>query len=675
MLLLVGAILSLTTATGSRALRGAKLQSFSAESPIQTVSPGAVQDVIDMLASMLASLDEEQINDDKFFHDTSCYYNTTIQAQNDIITNKTGDIGTIENDIETLEGQRSVAAGNVVTKKQEIEEVKETIASTYGIRQDQHDAFSENEANLVETITAIDAAVLVLRKHQESSLLHVPDASMRDIPTILKDQLQRHGDRLRNTLTLSQRKLVQAIASDSPAQPYASQSGQIYGILSTMSDQVKEDLNDARTEENNKTATFENLMSELNESLTTKITELATEKKTVADTDLEMAQKETDLRKSKEALAAARDALASAEEGLRVLSDGHRVRAQDRSDERSAVSEAHNILSSDDSGTSWARPTGPPGFFQQDSALHLSPRNEAAALLTSSATKFHHSADKVDQDDNAIDDLVKNIDEYILTLVGRQATESQHFDECKACQHRTQLAADQFEHDHAQNEAKKVATEAEEQKLIGEIAKLEEEIGATDDDIANVGVIRTRANSAFQVSVQSLETDLEELKQAKGKLMEYYGWKMPSSSSLITALGQATHATRATPGPGAFDARTRNEHSEVVIDMLSQIILDHEKLLAEEYRAEEDAQKAYESQVKALNKEKAASNTLKASLNVEKNNLEDVDTLTTTVDPDAACDCPHDLESFHVRRKATDDEILALRQVKAILRGADLSSS
>ena len=98
--------------------------------------------------------------------------------------------------------------------------------------------FNAEEKDLLESISALKAAVTVLSKHNGGSFLQLPRNHVLGVAATLQREMQRHGALLQGTLTRSERKIAAAFIQ-SPAdyfdaaptfkQSYAPQSGEIFG--------------------------------------------------------------------------------------------------------------------------------------------------------------------------------------------------------------------------------------------------------------------------------------------------------------------------------------------------------------------------------------------------------------------------------------------------------------
>jgi len=187
----------------------------------------------------------------------------------------------------------------------------------------------------------------VLAKH--NSLMQVPDANVSGIRTMLEDQLRRHESQLRKTLTLSQRKFLQAIVNQAHfvknVSAYDPQSGEIYGILQQMLESFEEDLSVGREDEQAAQSAYLNLTKTKEEQIKAAANKLHAKESELAQTDATLAQNQRDLSDTKKTLLADQHALTALTEGSNVTDAEYEQRKQRRFDEIAAINQALEILS------------------------------------------------------------------------------------------------------------------------------------------------------------------------------------------------------------------------------------------------------------------------------------------------------------------------------------------
>jgi len=163
------------------------------------------------------------------------------------------------------------------------------------IRQKQLAEFNAEEKDLLESISALKAAVVVLSKpHPNSSLLQVPHSHLMGVAASLQHEMQKHAELLQGVLAHSQRKSVSAFlqapqdyfdAAPTFKQSYAPQSGEIFGILKGMKESFETNLANAQEEEKEAVATFQTVKSSKTQEISTGQQQIDDKKTELADTD------------------------------------------------------------------------------------------------------------------------------------------------------------------------------------------------------------------------------------------------------------------------------------------------------------------------------------------------------------------------------------------------------
>jgi len=118
------------------------------------------------------------------------------------------------------------------------------------IRQKQFAELNADEKDLLESMSALKAAVMVLSKHHPNGLLQTA--------ATFQHEMQRHSSLLQGVLTHTDRRLIDSFvqapgdyfgATPTFKQAYAPQSGQILGILKQMEETFESNLSASQKEE------------------------------------------------------------------------------------------------------------------------------------------------------------------------------------------------------------------------------------------------------------------------------------------------------------------------------------------------------------------------------------------------------------------------------------------
>merc|ERR1719375_45834 len=149
----------------------------------------------------------------------------------------------------------------------EIAKNQEALDKATAMRQKELAEFNEEEKDMLQSIGALKAAIVVLSKHHPS-LAQVPSETLLNIAVTVDTQFKKHKDMLNAIVTPSQRKAIAAFvqspgdyfdAEPTFKQSYAPQSVQIFGILKQMKETFETNLSSAQKEEMQAQAAYEDL--------------------------------------------------------------------------------------------------------------------------------------------------------------------------------------------------------------------------------------------------------------------------------------------------------------------------------------------------------------------------------------------------------------------------------
>merc|ERR1712187_211420 len=640
-----------------------------------------------LLKDMLKQLEKEAEEDEEIYDKVACWCETNDKEKTKAIADAEAKIADLTVKIEELTALSARLGTEIKNLEKEVAANQEALEKATAIREKQLAEFNAEEKDLLESISALKAAITVLSKHHGGSLVQMPRSHMLGVAATLQHEIQKHSAILQGVLTHSERKAANAFiqapedyfdASPTFKQSYAPQSGEIFGILRQMKETFEANLSDAQKEEMANQKAYEDLKAAKEAEIAAGQAQIDTKTQELADTDEKLAQAKEDIEDTRNSLAADEKFLMMLKEKCQMTDKEWEERQKTRQLEMEAVSKALAILSGDDAHDLFTR-TFNPSLLQETTSAEKQRQLQASKLLKKVADRLNSPklatlAYKVRLD--AFTRVKKAIDDMIAQLLKEKEDEIKHKDFC----------VDEFNSNQLQTEKK----EREKQDLIAKIEDLEltiktltEEIEALKGEIAEMqvqlkraGENRKKENKEFQMTVADQRETQKLLQAALNVLAEFYGKK-------AAALVQKQEPVGPPPPPG-FEAYKKNAASGGVMSMIQQIISDAKAMEAETIRSEEDAQKAYEDFVKETN----ASIEAKSKEIVNKSELKaktESDLVTTKDSKEATMleleqlsnynaqlhqSCDFVMKNFELRQTARDEEVEALKQAKAILSGA-----
>merc|ERR1712217_373540 len=435
------------------------------------------------------------------------------------------------------------------------------------------------EKDLLESISALKAAITVLSKHHGGALLQLPRSHMLGVATTLQHEMQTHAAILQGVLTHSERQAANAFiqapedyfdASPTFKQSYAPQSGEIFGILRQMKETFEANLSDAQKEEMANQKAYEDLKAAKEAEIAAGQAQIDAKTQELADTHEKLAQAKEDLEDTKKSLSADEQFLMMLKEKCQMTDKEWEERQKTRQLEMEAVSKALAILSGDDAHDLFTR-TFNPALLQEESSVQKARRAQASKLLTGVANKLNSPrlatlAYKVRLD--AFTRVKKAIDDMIAQLLKEKEDEIKHKDFCVDEFNTNQLQTEKKDREKQDLVAKIEELESTIKALAEAIETLKSEIAEMQVQLKRAGEDREKQNKEFQMTVADQRETQKLLTAALNVLSEFYGKKTAATSFV-----QKQEPVGPPPPPG-FEEYKNNAASGGVVSMIQQIISD-----------------------------------------------------------------------------------------------------
>jgi len=648
-----------------------------------------VSKVITLLKDMLKQLEKEAEEDEEIYDKLACWCETNDKEKTTAIADAEAKIDDLTTKIEELTAASARLNAEIKNLETEVAKNQEALDQATAIREKQLAEFNAEEKDLLESISALKAAVTVLSKHQGGAFLQVLPTHITSVAMTLQQQMQRHATLLKGIISPSQKRAVAAFiqapqdyfdAKPTFKQSYAPQSGEIFGILTQMLETFEANLAQSQKEEAENQKAYEDLKAAKEAEIAAGQEQIDKKTAELADTDEKNARAKEDLEDTKKSLSADEQFLMMLKEKCAMTDKEWEERQKTRQLEMEAVSKALAVLSGDDAHDLFTR-TFNPALAQTGVTFTSERREQASKLLSRVAKKLNSprlSALAYQVRLDAFTRVKKAIDDMIAQLMKEKTDEIKHKDFCVDEFNTNQLQTEKKERKKSDLMAKIEDLEMTIKALTQAIDKLKAEIAEMQLQMKRAGEDREKENKEFQTTVADQRETQRLLKAALNVLQDFYGKK---AAALLQRRRQ--EPTGPPPPPG-FEEYKKNAASGGVMDMIQQIIQDAKAMEAEAIRSEEDAQKAYEDFVKETNasieakskeivnksdeKAKAEGELVETKESKEAVMLELEQLSNYNAELHQSCDFV--MKNFDVRQTARDEEVEALKQAKAILSGA-----
>jgi len=656
-----------------------------------------IRKVVTMLQSMQKKVEAEGEKEKELFEKYMCYCKTSGGDLGKSISDAGVKIPQLEADIKEGEAKKAQLDEDIKQAQTDRSAAKAAMAEATTLRKKEADAYAKESSEDKANLAACQKATVAIEKGMGSAFLQTPAASV--------------------LLRVAEKREEQDLVSFlSGSEQYAPASGEITGILKTMSDEMTADIAEEKAAEEKAIAAYDELMSSKTKEVNA-LTKAIEEKMTrVGELAVEIVQMKNDLGDTAEALVEDKKFLADLEKNCAKKQEEWEVIVKTRNEELLALADTIKVLNDDDSLELFKKTLPGSAAFLQLQVGASSMRARALAAIRNSPRSLHLDfiALAIQGKKIGFEKVIKMIDEMVVTL----KTEQQDDDHKKEyCNKEFDLADDKKKSlERSVSDLEKAIADAKEGIAASkdDIAALEASIKALDKSVAEATEQRKEENEEFQALMASDSAAKEILGFAKNRLNKFYNpklYKPPPKRELseedrATLAAGGTLAPTAAPGgiagtgvtvlvdvkpppppeaPGAY--KKKSEESNGVIAMIDLLVKDLDKEMTVAKAEEKDAQEDYETFMKDSSDKRAEdSKTLgdkEATLaDLQAALAKDTDAKTSTTQELAATlqyiqslhnECDWLLQYFDVRKEARTSEIDALGKAKAVLSGADYS--
>lgn len=652
-----------------------------------TVKNYPVSKVVVLLKDMQAQLEAEADKDEEVYEKLSCWCQTNDKAKSKAIEDADRRIIQLGNSIEEAAALSSSLKVEIDNLEKELEKNKQSLETATALRKKQASGFHEEEKEMIQSISALDAAIKVLSKHHGGAFLD--KGALTGIGATLQKQIQQYADVLQGVITPHQKHLLMGLVQESQTpsganfkRAYTPQSSEIFGILRQMKETFEGSLSESQREEVAAKEAYEALKVAKENEIKVGTASLDDKKQHLATTEDNMEQAKQDREDTRASLSADEQFLMDLKKRCTETDDEWATRKKTRQEEIAAVTKAIAILSSDDARDLFSKTFNPSSFLQVGS---IPARRAAARVLTTAASKTNNLklatlASSVRLD--AFTRVKKAIDDMVVQIANEMDADVQHKDYCVKELNSNERAT-----------AKELHSKDKHQSAVDQlktaIKDYESALETLKSEINQLQSQRERAKEDRDQAKAEFESTMLEQKQAQALLQEALTALKKAYSQPEFLMQRAVHAHIAgqTP-PEGFQSYEKSGAAPGVLGMIQQIIEDTKSMIAEAMHDEDQGQLAYISfvdkttkaveakQASILHKQGEKAEAEKTLLEAESDlegTTEELETLSKAAS-DLRGDCDFLLKNFDVRQEAMAGEIQALRQAKAYLSGMDASS-
>lgn len=637
-----------------------------------------VSKVVALLKDMQAQLEKEAEADEEVYSKLACWCETNDKGKTKAIADAESRLATLGGTIEQMSAMSTTLHQEIDGLKKEIAKNEKSLEVATALREKQKAEFVAEEKEMVQSISALKSAIVVLSKHHGgSAAAFLNNKMLLKAFNTVRAQMEKHSVLLQGTITPSQRRTISSFVQTGAKQPtfkaYTPQSGQIFGILDQMRATFEADLSNSQKEEMESEAAYQDLKKAKEEQIATAQASLDEKSEALADTDQTLAQAKEDTQDTQAALDADTKFLAELKKKCAMTDKEWEERQKMRQTELEATAKAIAILSGDDARDTFSRTFS----FMQVSTEHEDMRRAAAHALSKVASKSRELAALVDSVRlDPFTKVKKAIDDMIASLLKEKAEEIKHKDFCLEGFQKNEVATQKKDHT-------KVGLVSKIASLKQTITEATAGIKTLEMEIADLKTQAQRAKEDREMEKKEFEGVVADQRETQGLLQsaldvlkDVYG----AGVVLVQTEQESRHHQAPPPG---FSTYKKSTDSTGIIMLIEQLIADAKELEAKTTHDEEQAVKEYDEFVEtndaSLKAKDDAIVTLTSQKATAKKDLAEAESeLDGTLAEleslgneaaDLHKSCDYTIKNFDVRQEARDQEVNALREAKAYLSG------
>mmetsp|Transcript_24548 Transcript_24548/g.47739 ORF Transcript_24548/g.47739 Transcript_24548/m.47739 type:complete len:682 (-) Transcript_24548:88-2133(-) len=664
--------------------------------------PGAVAQrryplsaVVKLLEDMRSELQAEADRDQAVYEKLACWCETNKKEKTKAIADAEVRIEDLGNKIEKNIALSETLTIEIKALKKELAKQQASLDEANAMREKQHTEFIAEEKEMVQSIQALDAAIVVLSRHHGGNAL-ISSSSVVEAAAAAHAALVRHSALLQGIVSPSEQRMLQSlIQRQEPSkdffgkkpgykEAYAPQSGQIFGILKEMKATFEADLASSQNEEVQAAETHKALKAAKEEEMKAGQESFEDKQEQLAQADETKAQATEEREDTQASFAEDKKFLMSLKEKCSLTDMEWKQRQQMRDEEMAAVSEAITILSSDDSrelfNNVYNKEPAPAlvqieysRFRRDPSVQRVRAKNvlmQAASNLGKPQLALLAMAAQLD----AFKRVKKAIDDMVAQLVKEKDEEIKHRDYCINGLNKNELSTEKELHSKVTLEQKVEVLEHTVSSLVSTIESLKSDVTELQSQQKRASENREQQHNEFKLTIDDQREAKNRLTQAFNALKQVYAER---EAKLIQVRRQQP--------PPSLKPYEKSKAAAPVLALLSKVIDDTARMIEATTTAEGEAQDAYTKLVQETSTSVEAKQASIVDRTAEKTQAEqdllqaktELEGIVTVLGDLASAkvdlhgECDFILKNFDMRQEARNEEVAALRQAKAYLSGEE----
>jgi len=557
---------------------------------------------------------------------------------------------------------------------------KAAMATATALREKENAAFEATKTELETNLAGVAKATAAIEKGAGGAFLQTEAASS------LKSFVME-----KNNMYEADRNDVLSFLSAST--DYAPASGQIIGILKTMSDEMTADLNSATSDETSSVAAFEELIAAKKKEVAALTGMIEDKLVRVGDLGVEIQQMKNDAGDTAEGLVDDKKFLEDLDKNCEIKQKLFDENVKYRSQELVALADTIKMLNDDDALELFKKTLPGASSFIELKVSSASMKAEALAMIQE-VQRNNKRRPELDFISLALrgkkigfEKVIGMIDDLVAELKKEQVD-----DEAKKeyCDVQFDLSDDKKKVLEKTGSDLETAIAESKENIVTtkeEIDALEDGVRALDKSVAEATEQRKEENEDYKSLMAGNAAAKELIGFAKNRLNKFYNPKLYKPPAGLAQIREHS-GVAPPPAPEAVEAYSKKgEESNGIIAMMDALSADLQKEMTEAEAIEKDAQGDYEQFMadsaakraedsKTLTDKEGALAQLHEMLDTQNSDqTSNTKTLQATLEyiDSLHAECDWLVKYFDMRKEARANEVDALEKAKAVLSGADFS--
>mmetsp|Transcript_35020 Transcript_35020/g.104048 ORF Transcript_35020/g.104048 Transcript_35020/m.104048 type:complete len:744 (-) Transcript_35020:72-2303(-) len=582
-----------------------------------------ITQVVKLLQSMLDKSKQEADDERTLFAKFKCYCDKNDEEKTTSIADLTKEIGLLENEIESLQGVNGKLAIETAKLQQEMDANEAAQEEAVAMRKKAKEDFEATETDLeaageqmglaIDTLSAIgaDQSLQASAEHDKFLAGYKPSALVKLQATVQKALVDANA-----FLTPEQRRKYESLLQVPFTGTYSAQSGGIVGILKSMKETFKSNLESAQAAEAAQVEAHEKFM-ETEQSTFKKLKESFDKKQgTMSGNDATLGTKTSSLGSAKQQLEDDEEFLAELTEMCKEKASDFEKRKMFAANEEAAISKAIAILNSDKAFEAFGKvgatkdgATGAAAFVQirDHTAKRASDREELVQFLRHAAVVS--KSDKVAK----VASLVAKMNPFtviineinkMLTLIDKEAkadAENKAWCETEREDNGDNLDLKKGSITELKQRIDELDTDIDDPEVGLKVSIIAKETAISENYQQQQDETKTRReeNQVYQENVGNCDEAATLLTEAIAVLQKYYA----ALDSQLSAGESLLQKKSPTPPDAEFNMEGQSEKGGSAVAMLEFILSETQAEMKTAHDDESEAQQAYEDSMTTLTKD------------------------------------------------------------------------